>query len=73
MGLGSAAAAQLTWKRFLRDSHLLHCLNPLQVLDAARGMLYLHRRSVPVLHRDLVSAPLRCGCDCAFEVADGVN
>ncbi len=30
----------------------LRCL--LQALDAALGMLYLHSRPVPVLHRDLV-------------------
>lgn len=29
-----------------------------QALDAARGMLYLHSRPVPVLHRDLKSPNL---------------
>ncbi|PRW44985.1 Serine threonine- kinase CTR1 [Chlorella sorokiniana] len=39
-----AALAELSWPRRLS-----------LVLDAACGMLYLHRRSVPVLHRDLKS------------------
>ena len=33
-------------------------LPSLQALDAARGMLYLHSRPVPVLHRDLKSPNL---------------
>ncbi len=30
----------------------------LQALDAAKGMLYLHSRSPPILHRDLKSPNL---------------
>ena len=36
-----AAAAQLTWQRRLE-----------MALDAAMGLLYLHRRSPPIVHRD---------------------
>ena len=31
---------------------------PLQALDAAKGMLYLHAHSPPIIHRDLKSANL---------------
>ena len=37
-----AAAAGLTWGRRLG-----------MALDAAKGMLYLHSRSPPIIHRDL--------------------
>ena len=42
-----AAAADLGWGRRLALA-----------LEAAKGMLYLHSRSPPVLHRDLKSANL---------------
>ena len=38
----------------LRSADLRRLL-PLQALDAARGLLYLHRRSPPIIHRDVKS------------------
>ena len=36
----------------------LGCSTVLQMLDAAVGMLYLHSRATPVIHRDLKSPNL---------------
>lgn len=44
---GGAAASQLTWERRLNIA-----------LDAAKGMLYLHTRDTPIVHRDLKSPNL---------------
>ncbi|KAL4430024.1 hypothetical protein ABPG77_004394 [Micractinium sp. CCAP 211/92] len=43
----TALSAELTWRRRLS-----------MALDAARGMLYLHARSPPIIHRDLKSPNL---------------
>ncbi|KAI7840638.1 hypothetical protein COHA_005659 [Chlorella ohadii] len=54
-----AAAAELTWRRRLS-----------LLLDAACGMLYLHYRSVPVLHRDLKSPNILVDENWRGKVAD---
>jgi len=41
----------LTWRRRLN-----------MALDAAKGMLYLHSRKPPIIHRDLKSPNLVRGC-----------
>ncbi|KAL4457287.1 hypothetical protein ABPG75_012152 [Micractinium tetrahymenae] len=52
-------AAQLTWARRL---HML--------LDAAKGLLYLHRRLPPIIHRDLKSPNLLVDATWHVKVAD---
>lgn len=54
-----ADAAVLTWSRRLY-----------MALDAAKGMLYLHSQSPPVLHRDLKSANLMVDKHWNVKVAD---
>ncbi|PRW60009.1 GTP-binding nuclear Ran [Chlorella sorokiniana] len=54
-----AIGAQLTWPRRLN-----------MALDAAKGMLYLHNRSIPVLHRDLKSPNLLVDDNWTVKVAD---
>ena len=54
-----AAAADLGWGRRLALA-----------LEAAKGMLYLHSRSPPVLHRDLKSANLLVDKDWHARLAD---
>ncbi|PSC74167.1 Serine threonine-kinase CTR1 [Micractinium conductrix] len=59
-GLRDAAAArELTWPRLLGIA-----------LGAAKGMLYLHTRSPPVLHRDLKSANLLLDSNWCVKVCD---
>ncbi|CAL8469015.1 g8556 [Coccomyxa elongata] len=54
-----AAAAELGWPRRLN-----------MALEAAKGMLYLHSRAEPVLHRDLKSANLLVDKHWRVKVAD---
>ncbi|BDA45207.1 probable serine/threonine-protein kinase SIS8 at C-terminar half [Coccomyxa sp. Obi] len=54
-----AAAAELGWNRRLN-----------MALEAAKGMLYLHSRAEPVLHRDLKSANLLVDKHWRVKVAD---
>ena len=54
-----AVAAELTWPRRLR-----------MALDAAAGMLYLHARSPPLIHRDLKSPNLLVDASWRVKVAD---
>ena len=42
----------------LPDPLLSLCRDRVQLLDAAKGMLYLHRRPSPIIHRDLKSPNL---------------
>lgn len=58
-GVVQADAAVLTWSRRLY-----------MALDAAKGMLYLHSQSPPVLHRDLKSANLMVDKHWNVKVAD---
>lgn len=53
------AARQLSWARLLSMAH-----------DAAKGMLYLHSRHPPVVHRDLKSANLLVDAHWHVKVAD---
>jgi serine/threonine protein kinase len=54
-----AKAAELTWERRLA-----------MATDAAQGMLYLHSRSPPVIHRDLKSPNLLVAADWSVRVSD---
>ena len=55
----AAVAAELTWQRRLA-----------MVADAAAGMLHLHTRTPPILHRDLKSPNLLVAGDWTVKVAD---
>ncbi|KAL4517811.1 hypothetical protein Ndes2437B_g03932 [Nannochloris sp. 'desiccata'] len=55
----SAVAAELTWRRRLA-----------MAADAAAGMLHLHTRAPPILHRDLKSPNLLVAADWTVKVAD---
>lgn len=58
-GCVQVAAAELGWNRRLN-----------MALEAAKGMLYLHSRAEPVLHRDLKSANLLVDKHWRVKVAD---
>ncbi len=51
-----AKAAQLTWPLRVR-----------MALDAARGLLYLHRHSPPIIHRDVKSPNLASLAACGVQ------
>jgi len=56
---GEAARQQLPWQRRLN-----------MLLDAAKGMLYLHTRNVPIIHKDLKSPNLLVESSWRVKVTD---
>lgn len=58
-GGGGAARQQLPWQRRLN-----------MLLDAAKGMLYLHTRNVPIIHKDLKSPNLLVESSWRVKVTD---